>query len=322
MIASELHYARLIQLRKKFELVDKTNGFKGRAKRLADRIEHPSAMAEIETAVRLKLAGIDISFLNEKSGATPDILARAGDNELWVEVTCVNPPRFEYRFSDLLGEIMSITMSKRVAVGGVGIERLEKDDIQQIRDKVNQAAGEIAGRDELRRVNVRGKATLYVGSGSKVADIPEEYRGSFRVWSSNPRAHIHRIIDKIREKGNKDYLGGDPGFLVLHDSMMDPRVVDDIFGSPVDDLGVVMATFPQLAGMALIIPYDFGTRLSPVTFLPTPDRDFREYALPDMRTESLVLWRNKHTDIELPVSIYNAFLDYPTRCADYLEGKR
>jgi len=320
-IASEYHYTRLIQLRKKFELVDSMNGFKSRTRRLADKRQYLSAMAEIETAARLRLAGIDISFPKDKSGNTPDILVEEDGCPFWVEVTCVNPPQFDFRFSDLLGEIMSITMSKRVTIGGFGLERLTKVGLQQIKDKVNLAAGEVAGKDELRMVNVRGKATLYVGSGSKVADIPDECKGTFRVWSSNPRSHIHRVIDKISEKGEKNYLGGVPGFLVLYDKMMDPRNVNEIFGSQIDDLGVVMATFPQLSGMALVVPYDFGTLTREVLFTISPDRDFKKYALPDMSTENLVLWSNKHADIKLPSTIYDAFMNYPTAYAKYLNEK-
>jgi len=321
MLASEPHYARLIQLRRRFELVERINGFKARTRRLADRLEYLSAMTEIETAAKLRLAGIDISFPKAKSGDTPDILAEVDGCDCWVEVTCVNPQRLENQFSDLLGEIMSTMMSKRVTIGGFGLERLTKDDLQQIKDKVNLAASEIAGKDELRKVNVRGKATLYVGSGSKAADIPEECRGSFRVWGGSPRPHIERVIGKIREKGEKDYLGGGPGFLVLYDSLMDPRNLDEILGSQIDDIGLVMATYPQIFGMALVVPSDFGTRISATTYLSTPDRDFIAYALPDRSTENLIVWRNRYTDTKLPSTIFNAFMNYPTTYAKYLNER-
>jgi hypothetical protein len=317
--SSEYHYTRLIQLRRRFELVERVDGFRARARRLADKEEYLSAKAEIETAARLKMAGVDVSF--PKADGTPDILTNVEGGACWVEVACVNPAPLESKFSDLIGEVMGIMMSKRVTIGGLGLERLDKNDIQLIKDKVNVAAEEIRGKNEIRTVNVPGKATLYVGAGTKTTEIPEEYRGGFRVWSKSPRPHIERVMGKIQEKGAKEYVGGGHGFLVLYDSLMDARTLGEIFANPTDDLGLIMATCPQIFGMALIVQSDPGARISPLTYLPTPEREFKEYALPDMTSENLIVRKNRYPDVQQPSMIFNAFTDYPTNYAKYLNER-
>jgi hypothetical protein len=92
---------------------------------------------------------------------------------------------------------------------------------------------------------------------------------------------------------------------------MDPKSIDEIFSDKTDDLGLVMATYPQILGMALVVPSEFGNRVSPVIYMPTHDRAYEEYALPDMTAERLIVWRNGHTDAKLPLSICSAFRDYP-----------
>jgi len=310
--ASTHHYDRLILLRRRFELVQDTVGFRSRAKRLAHRTEYLSAMTEIETGVKLRLQGIQITFPREKSGDTPDIIADIGGQRYWVEVTSVNPPALETSFMNLLGGLMGTSMKLKVTVGGFAIAHFTEKDIRAIESDVEHAANEIAGKDGVRKVVVPGKAIFYVGSGTGVSDIPEKWRGGFQAWRSRDRPASERIIAKICDKGKKNYLEGGPGFLVLYDWMVPHEEVDKILENPEDDLGLVMAVHPQILGMTLVVPSESAPRMYPAVIVSSKTRESRIHALPDMTTERVVLWRNVHATAELPSMITSAFLEYPS----------
>ena len=96
------NYSWLVQYAQKLITASQLSGFEGVARRFSTPTEYIAANAEIETALKLHLGGLDVSFSKEEIKQTIcDLNVKIGGEVVRIEVSSLNPPDEEMRIEAL-----------------------------------------------------------------------------------------------------------------------------------------------------------------------------------------------------------------------------
>ena len=313
--ASKDQYDRLILLARKLKSLDEVPNANERIKRLTNQREFDGAMAELEIAFRLKIAGFFVSFVPEsQENSSPDLKIEINGRKYWIEVSSV-APRKGHELEDilinrLLNLMFQLSISHKLMLRfSVVAPPRDKKDLQSIITQLNEASTRAINERKFQIVPIEGKMIVYIAPPEDVDKIPEDLRlGSYK-HDPQPKQHLELLLRKIRKKGFKKYSQSDKGFLAIVDPFCGAKEVKRIMDSPGDDLRMLMRTFPDLMGMALIIQSGLDqNELQNV--IPRSDRKgFDFYSLPHSECEGMILWENEINI--LPNEIREAFLAYP-----------
>jgi len=304
----------LIGLAKKLRALEGVEGFSPIIRRLANPKEYASAEAEIETALRFLLAGFDVAFLKSTSEEpTPDILVIRKEDRVLVEVTSVNPPEKEWRGMSLSGEIFR-TLSDRMTVGGGFLCRLPSlREIEEFGRRLEVAREQSLADNRVVKEYFPGLGLVFVAPKEKACELPSEYRGSFLLQTRTPKSKIEKIAQKVEKKGKRQCSASEASMLVIYDRLLSPEEMGKILEDKRnDEVALGVDSFPGMLAAVLVMPWAWHSyECLPTENQMDSDRLYLFNKLPHDSKESVILWKNRHSNKRLTEDIVTAFADYP-----------
>ncbi len=315
-MASQRSYERICQYARKLLAVTGIPGFESRRVRLGHHREYLPAMHEIETALRLRLAGYEVSFLEESSERrSPDLLVQSDDGRFTVEVGSLNRPDQEGRMNEVFSRIMGASIGKAVLGGVIIGAPLSARRASELVSRVETAIDSATRDHEMVTVNIPGVAKVYVAPRDLASSLPEEFRGSFRFIPPYERQAEERVARRLREKAKQILELKDPGLIVLYDHLLGSEPLRELLESPGDDVAAVLTSFSQILGLMVV---------TPLHLVHDPEEEHER--LDDHRTrivteigldewEMIGIWENLHADHAFPPSLTSVVTNYPRRLA-------
>ena len=303
------NYQWLEQYAKKLHTATGIPGFGAILSRLGQPSEYVGAFSEVEIALKLRLAGLEVSFVPPGDLASPDLTVKAGRTVFNLEVTSLNPPDEESRATDLMSGITVAQMMKAVTGGYISRAPSHKE-LGKLADSVTQAIREAYEKRTIVRVNVPGLALIYVAHRDLASSLPEDCRGSFRFIQPYPRSVEERLGRILRNKAKQTFIEDRPGLLVVYARMIGLEGATSLYEDLRDDIGAVISSFPRLTGLIVT---------APLSGVGVPEGEEKRvegdrtllYSRPSVdEFEATVIWRNPHADVPMPIQIQEAFENY------------
>ena len=279
--------------------------------RLVQEKEYSSTFAEIEVALKMKLAGFSVSFVQPNSSSpSPDLQVADDSISFNIEVSSINPPDEHERMNEFFSRISTISFERKVSTGGIISRTPKQAEILPFIDKFHKEIDKVVQFNEMRKVTEPGLITLYVAQRELERLMPEDCRGGFRMIPLEPRPDKQRILAKIHEKIKQVCVNNAPGMIVLY-SEITPDLAVALFEEPLDDISATIATYPKLIAFVLTCPQ----RWFNVDETPLKRADGNRILLrltPAIHeSETMVIWTNSHGEVLLPEKFLQAFKNYP-----------
>jgi len=313
--------AVLIGFAMRLSALEKIDGYPSVVKRLANPREFASAEAEIETGLRFVLAGFEVSFIvPTPKERTPDIRVTKKGQETYIEVTSVSQPEENMRAMNLNGEIFRL-MNDRMTGGGGFLSTLPSvREIEDLRQRIEEARKKALDCNCVVKVHLPGLGLIFIAPKAKLADVPRNYIGSFYLNTQTPLPHPEKIARKIREKGKRQCSSSEATLLVVYDRLMSPEALTKMLeNSGEEEIALVTDSFPCMLGTALVIPWrSYQHEPIPTEAQLDGDRLYLYNSLPYDLTESIILWKNRHSERRLANDCVEAFAEYPKLLSDLL----
>lgn len=311
----EANYQWLVQYARKLVTASSLIGFKSVAKRLASKEEYLTANNEIEVALKLFLQKLDVTFSEISSQPKPDLIVSIGRGAIGVEVSSLNPPDEETRGQMLIHGITASGFLKKAVTGGFVSKVPSSAKIQRILDQLNMKIDEAKESRKVEKLNTEGVATLYVAPHDMVNQMPEDCRGSLRLILPHRRSVEELVCKKIKEKSEQLFSHNDTGILFLYTQMIDEQTIFQLFENDMDDVKVMLASYPKFMGLILTVPHQGIHAVSAVKSddLRKKYRDnkaFLESEAGVYQYESSIIWKNMHANQIFPENILHALENY------------
>ena len=316
LVGFETNYQWLVQYARKLLTASSLIGFKSVAKRLANPREYLTAHNEIEVALKLFLQKLDVTFSDISSQPKPDLIVSIGRDEIGVEVSSLNPPDEEMRVQMLVDGIITSSFLKEAATGGfVSKVPSSLTKIQEIVDQLNKAIDEVKESRKVEKLNFEGVATIYVAPRDMADQIPEDCRSSYRLIRPHRRPVEELICKKIKEKSEQLFSYSDTGLLFLYTQMIDEQTIFQLFERGMDDVEVMLASYPKFLGLVLTVPHQ-GIHV--VSDIKSDDlrkickdtKAFLESEAGVYQYESSIIWKNMHANQIFPEDVLHALENY------------
>ncbi len=130
-----------------------------------------------------------------------------------------------------------------------------------------------------------------------------------REWGRPPKAD--KLARKLTKKTMRPLPEGSTGFLVIYDHSSWAEELRPLFDEQRPDIETVIATFPNLAGVAFVHPFT-SHRLDLEESLKREDRVFIRHTLPGTEAEALVVWRNPIGENAAFRLVLECFAEFPS----------
>lgn len=314
-VGAEFNYQWLIQYAKKIKTATSIPGFSEVAPRLTKTKSFLSANSEIEIALKFHLAGLTISFIpTDSNKQTPDLLLDIKDRQFTVEISSLNPPTQDTNMWSLHSGVTQLTIGKGLSAGGFINKIPTPKVLERILGKVEEKIDEIIVTKEFVKINEPSYATIYLAPRDKINDIPEGSRGIFRVAQSYPRTTQEKIGRKLKNKYGQLFSSENPTILFLYSQYLENEELYDLFETVVDNMDVILPSYPKLIGVVLIVPHLGIEVISGMSSsLITETRENKVYFESEIgkgQYESILLWKNLHSDYIFPTEIVEAIKQY------------
>jgi len=318
----EPNYLWLVQYGKKIQKASHFSGFEHIAKRLINPKEYLAAHNEIEVALKLSLEGLNVSFLSADSQHAPDLILRLNNDITRIEVSSLNPPEEETRFRMFLDPIIHLSFSRGVVSGGY-VNKLPspkkmKELVVQVKESIDRSKEE----KKVEKLNFKGVATIYIAPIDLVDQIPADCRGSFHFVGPRKRKPIeYQIQQKIEKKSRQLFGDNESGLLFLYTLMIGKEEVLNLFKNDMDDIVAILASYPKLLGLVLTVPHNeirvvSGINLAKLKHEYKENKIFLECEAGKYQYESIVIWKNLHSEGNFPEEIFRALKNYSSNLSN------
>jgi hypothetical protein len=311
-VGIEQNYQWLIQYARKLYTASSLSGFEDIASRLTDHRTFLDANNEIEVALKFHLAELDVSFVPiDYTHQTPDILLKINKLEYHVEVSSLNPPDQEALMWMFHAQLTPLTSFKGLISGGL-INRIpNKNKLIEIIEQVKEKTEQIKETNESVKLSFPGCATIYIAPRDKMSEIPKGSRGIYRLATSPRRSIEERIQRKISGKYDQLFSLDKPVFLFLYTQTIDAKMLHEYFNKVVENVEVILASYPALLGLVLTVPH---LRMDVVSSISSDslkreinnNKVFLESEVGKYQYESSLIWKNLHADQTFPSEILSA----------------
>ena len=315
-VGAEPNYLWLAQYMKKIQRASSLSGFEHVARRLVNPKEYLAANNEIEVALKLNLEGLKVSFVSVDSRPTPDLILRLDSGITRIEVSSLNPPDEETRFHIFIDQIIYLRLSRKVVLGGyvnrIPAAKIMKKLINQVKESIDSSKE----AHKVKKLNFEGVATIYIAPHDLADQLPADCRGSFHFFGPpKPKPIELQIRQKLENKSKQLFGDNEFGLLFLYTQMINRQTVSELFKNDVDDIMVMLASYPKLLGLVLIVPH-LGMDVVSFSKSDTLQDEFKENKIfLDLETgkyqyESIIVWKNSHADRKFPPEIQYALENY------------
>jgi len=315
-MAYEANYQWLVQYARKLLTASSLMGFKSVAKRLASEKEYLTANNEIEVALKLFLQKLEVTFSEISSKPKPDLIVGIGRDAIGVEVSSLKPPDEETWVQMLYHGITASSFRKKAAVGGfVSKVPSSPQERQKILDQLNTKIDEVKESRKVEKLNFEGVATIYVAPHDMVNQMPEDCRRSFRLIQPHRRSVEELVCRKIKEKSEQLFSHSDMGLLFLYTQMIDEQTIFKLFEHGMDDVEVMLASYPKFMGLVLTVPHQgihvvSAGKSDDLRKIYKDNKAFLESEAGVYQYESSIIWKNMHANQIFPENIRHALENY------------
>jgi hypothetical protein len=315
-VAAEPNYLWLAQYVKKIQRASSLSGFEQVARRLVNPKEYLAANNEMEVALKLYLEGLKVSFVSVDAQHTPDLILKLDNHTTRIEVSSLNPPDEETRFHIFLDQILHLSFSREVVLGGyvnrIPSAKMTEKLVNEVKESINISKK----AHKVEKLNFKGVATIYIAPHDLVGQLPADCRGSFHFFGPPKRKPIELQIRQKIENKSKQLFGEDEfGLLFLYTQMIGRQRVTELFKNDADDIVVMLASYPKLLGLILTVS-NFGVEVISFEKSDTLKSEFKKNKIfLDLETgkyqyESVIVWKNLHADRNFPEEILHALKNY------------
>lgn len=293
-MSSERNNERLVHLSQKLEELTTIPRHEFVLERLGLARECPGALSEMDFIIRLKHHDLPTLISRTSNTKLVDIETALDDRKVKIEITTLRQEDELYGSKTGMA-IDEITASYGLTKGGVLAKIPRKPaEFSQITESLREASKEASESHKMVKANLTGWFTLYLAPKGMEAEIPEEYRGTLEMRSTpisqNKLSHV--VLEKARKYQADQEC---PIIIAVYDKseLASSEVVGDYLGL---ELGNLVATFPNLAGVILICP-SMG-QLKPVR-LDEGQTSYIEHSPEsplEVQSERIIIWKNKMYD--------------------------
>jgi len=320
LVAGDIFYFGLIMMREKLQVAETLVGFDGIRKRLAVPKEFDNAWSEVDTAFRFHIAGVPVEFVpTTQTEQSPDLKLVIGSEDVWVEVTSVNPAS-EDRVSLILNQIFRMSFMHKVRISGVISNPHNFRAFTDFESKLQKAVIDAKTNNREVTINSRGVYTFRVRPQEMKAPSASDDEGIF-VGYSGHRPHIERIQGALREKTGKEYHRRGNWYLVLIDRLMNDDEFVRLLASDTGEVSGILSTYPDVIGMTVLIPAGVNNPQIPSSALGRKDRRLSVYAIPPYDTEAYVEWENLGIVNNHSQLFSEVFRNYPRNLEGFLKSR-
>ena len=314
-LGAEFNYQWLIQYALKIEIANSIPGFSEIAPRITNPKTFLNANSEMEVALKFHLADLKTSFIpTDFKKKTPDIRLEIKDTEYTVEISSLNPPDHEGFMWSLHSGLSQLTIGNGLTAGGF-INKIPNPKVQEkILSQVKKNIAEIHETKEAVKISEPGFATIYIAPQEKIEDIPSGSRGIFRIAQSYRRTTIEKIERKLHNKYGQLFSSDNPTLLYLYSYALENESLYMLFENVVDNMEVVLPSYPKLLGVVLTVPHlGFEVISGMISSIHTEKKENKVYFESEIgkgQYESSLLWKNFHSDFLFPFEIEDAIKTY------------
>ncbi len=320
--ASPEDYQWNIQFAKKITLFSTIYGADKVLARLDKPTEVYQALTEIEVALKLKIAGLNISFIEQSpTEQRPDLVVEANSQEYNILVIPLNTPEHDIQLNDFYFVIINnlIKARKPILYGGVITKALKDAELKLFLQKLKEKVNEALEKDQIIIVNEEGYVTIGIAPEHLQESLPEEYANGFRFSPITARVVEERIVDIITKK--KTHLDlkqfkQHPNILVIHNhtSGWKPEEILKNAGPTIDPL---LGTSTNLIGLILITQQRWW-RTGETPRKETLENKILVTQAPAIQeSEATLIWPNPQTNKSIPERIIEAFTDYQPHLEEF-----
>jgi hypothetical protein len=311
-IGYEPNYSWLVHYARKLLTAKQLLGFEGVAKRFSDPKEYLAANAETETALKLYLSGLDVSFCRQTRQPVCDLGVKLDNTFVGVEVTSLNPSDEELLVDTLVSQVNVLGFTSDIAAGGFVSRVKSAQVLEEVLSQVKQAIEEVKVSGKIKKLNYKGVATIYLAPESMVDQMPADCRRQF-AYSHPSRLSIE---DQIKRKiaGKDRQLQNGLGILFINTRMIDRESLSKLFDQSTS-VDITLASYPMLLGLVLTVPHlgievVSGQTIEHLEKRSSDNKVFLETEVGPFQYESSLLWKNLHADLAFPAEFTQALMDY------------
>jgi hypothetical protein len=315
VVGAEFNYQWFVQYARKLVTASRLRGSEEVTKRLSEPKEFFGANNEIETALKLHLEGLKVSFVKRETIPTPDIVTTVRGQSLHAEVSSLNRPDYEAWHVLFMNHLLDSTFRNGIAAGGYLVAAKSWSKTEEAIRQIDEAIRRVKESDKTEKLNIPGIATVYLAPKDKSSELPADCRGQYRFTGPSIRPLQEQIIRKIEEKASQISAGGHSGILVLYSQTVGSESANELFEAPMDEVEVVLAAHPGILALFLVVPHMHIGVISTVKEDASEAKHNGNKMLLSSgvglyQYESSLIWKNPHSDEALPDEILNAFEKY------------
>jgi hypothetical protein len=308
-IASDEDYARLGVFVNKIKELSKLPGNADIIRRMGDFNEYYGAYCEMDTALRFKLADLEVSIIEAtQEMRTPDFLLKSPRNGIWIETTTINTPK-ETETNDLIGKLMTISISRHVAISGYFLREPKQKEIAEVIKMIQEALKESSSADHPSKLSIPGLMILFLRFGPSKEGIPEQFLDGVDIHDKEKKHRVERIVKKIEDKCKNNYPIAKSGFLIIYDQSAKDGDFIELLKRDERDLVSVISSYRNLLGLAIIMSNVRNPQ--PIWDLMNLEHcKWDVISLPSLESEGIIVWKNPCADEELPDYLIKALFEF------------
>jgi len=187
---------------------------------------------------------------------------------------------------------------------------------------VNESITRAKDAHKVEKVNFKGIATIYIAPNDLTDQLPPDCRGNFHFVGPPKRKPIeNQIQQKIENKQEQLFWDNQSGILFLNTLMINRKDVFQLFNTDMDDVVVILASYPKILGLVLTVPHHEIGSISfkePLTLKSEYKKDkiLLECNAGKYQSESVIIWKNLHADYDFPDEVINAIKNYSSNLSN------
>jgi len=188
-------------------------------------------------------------------------------------------------------------------------------EIQEIIGQLNKAIDQAKESHKVEKFNFEGVATIYIAPRDMADQIPDDCRNSYRFLQPYRRSVEEQIGRKIRSKIRQLFQYSNAGLLFIYTEMMDKEAGFQLFEQSMDDITVMLASYPKLLGLILTVPH-LGIHVASAVESSDLRKEYKgskvflEAEAGVYQYESSIIWKNVHANQIFPEDIIHALQNY------------
>ncbi len=308
-ISSEPSYQWLIHFVRKLREFSRISGHEPILVRLRNSDTFPSALSEMEFALKLKRSGHSCKYVPVENAPTPDLIAEMENQLVDIEITSLNLPYEDNVGMEALSIITMMTIQANCVSGGLYSRVPKLSELEQVRKRAEEQIAIAKSEHKMVDLNIPGLLVCYIAPNDLASAIPESWRGSFVMRTKSPTPKTDRLAHTIEEKVKGQLSGSNPSVLVVYDRFSTTEGAQKMFNEK--EIELVVGAFKNLACVVLVCPFNSWDSFPPKR-ADKNGRSLVEYSLPDGECERCVIWKNIMADHQaVTESITNCVIDSP-----------